>query len=218
MGLGAGLGIGFERLTRPHTEDMRRNLQAVTEARRMADWVIFSIHNHEYGVSRDESAAHIQALAHAVIDAGADVVVGHGPHHDRGIEIYHDKPIIYSLGAFITQTHTTSRQPHDLMQMFGLNHESSVAELFELRGQASAQPGPGWWGVVPVLDFEARRLRRLTLHPIELGFGQPRSQSGRPMLANGTYAEQALERVRRLSTPFGTTVDIQKGLGVVSMD
>lgn len=212
------LGSGFERVTRLHTEDMRRNLQAVTEARRMADWVIFSVHNHEYGESRDEPAAHIQALAHAVIDAGADVVVGHGPHRDRGIEIYKGKPIFYSLGAFITQTHTTSKQPHDVLQMFGLNHESSVAELFELRGRAYAQPGPDWWGVIPVVEFEDRRLRRLTLHPIELGFGQPRSQSGRPMLANGTYAEQALERVQRLSVPFGTTVDIQKGLGVVSMD
>ncbi len=37
-----------------------------------------------------------------MIDAGADVVVGHGPHVLRGIEFYGGKPIVYSLGNFLT--------------------------------------------------------------------------------------------------------------------
>jgi hypothetical protein len=37
-----------------------------------------------------------------VIDAGADAVVGHGPHVLRGIEYYEGKPIAYSLGNFLT--------------------------------------------------------------------------------------------------------------------
>jgi len=39
-------------------------------------------------------------LAHAAIDAGADAVIGHGPHVLQGIEIYHGAPILYSLGNF----------------------------------------------------------------------------------------------------------------------
>ena len=38
-----------------------------------------------------EPSEHVRELAHAVIDAGADIVVGHGPHRDRGIEIYDGK-------------------------------------------------------------------------------------------------------------------------------
>jgi poly-gamma-glutamate synthesis protein (capsule biosynthesis protein) len=40
-------------------------------------------------------------LAHAMIDAGADAVVGGHPHVTQGAEVYRDKPIIYSLGNFV---------------------------------------------------------------------------------------------------------------------
>lgn len=42
------------------------------------------------------------AFAHAVIDAGADLVIGHGPHVLRAFEIYKNKLIAYSLGNFLT--------------------------------------------------------------------------------------------------------------------
>lgn len=41
------------------------------------------------------------AEAHAIIDAGADAVIGHHPHWPQGIEMYRDRPIVYSLGNFI---------------------------------------------------------------------------------------------------------------------
>lgn len=40
-------------------------------------------------------------VAHALIDAGADAIVGHHPHVYQGIEIYKNKPIVYSLGNFL---------------------------------------------------------------------------------------------------------------------
>ncbi len=46
-----------------------------------------------------------------MIDAGADVFVGHGPHVLRGIEIYKGKPIFYSLSNFIFQNETVLRMP-----------------------------------------------------------------------------------------------------------
>ena len=39
-------------------------------------------------------------IAHAAIDAGADVVMGHGPHVPLAIEIYRGKPVFYGLGSF----------------------------------------------------------------------------------------------------------------------
>ncbi|MGB5014409.1 MAG: CapA family protein, partial [Pyrinomonadaceae bacterium] len=42
------------------------------------------------------------AFARTVIDAGADLVLGHGPHVMRGMEIYKDRLIAYSLGNFAT--------------------------------------------------------------------------------------------------------------------
>lgn len=211
-------GNGFDRHSRAFAVDVERNLASVREARRMADWVIFSVHNHEGGATLDEPSDHIVSLAHAVIDAGADVVIGHGPHVDRGIEIYQGKPIVYSLGNFIMQNDQVERMPHDSMLLWGLGHEHSAADLFDTRaaGRHHAEtPGPGWWSAIVMLSFSARSLAELRLHPIELGFGLSRSQAGRPALADGDIARRALERFRDLSGPFGVSVEIDNCAGVV---
>ena len=51
-----------------------------------------------YGEDRGD----VVEFAHAVIDAGADVVLGHGPHVPRALELYQDRLIAYSLGNFCT--------------------------------------------------------------------------------------------------------------------
>jgi len=63
------------------------------------DAVIVNIHwgreyEHEFDKAQRETA-------HTLIDAGADIVIGHHPHVVEGMEIYHGKPIFYSLGNFI---------------------------------------------------------------------------------------------------------------------
>ncbi len=49
-----------------------------------------------------ENRGDVYAFAHAVVDAGADVVIGHGPHVPRAVEVYEDRFIAYSLGNFWT--------------------------------------------------------------------------------------------------------------------
>lgn len=49
-----------------------------------------------------ENRGNVEAFAHAAIDAGADVVYGHGPHVTRALELYKDHLIMYSLGNFCT--------------------------------------------------------------------------------------------------------------------
>ena len=49
-----------------------------------------------------EDRGNVYQFAHTVIDAGADMVIGHGPHVLRAMEIYKNKLIVYSLGNFLT--------------------------------------------------------------------------------------------------------------------
>jgi cell wall-associated NlpC family hydrolase len=49
-----------------------------------------------------ENRGNVYEFAHAVIDAGADIVFGHGPHVLRAAELYKDRFIIYSMGNFCT--------------------------------------------------------------------------------------------------------------------
>jgi poly-gamma-glutamate synthesis protein (capsule biosynthesis protein) len=189
----------------------------------MADWVIFSIHNHEGGEHEDEPSEHIQWLARAAIDAGADVVIGHGPHADRGIEIHKGRPIFYSLGNFIMQNDAVERTPQDALALFGLGHDNTPADFYDARASSagyperSDEPGPGWWSAVAQVSFESKRLSSVSLHPLEFGFGLPRSQFGRPMLAQRDIAQRALARFRRLSEPFGTCVEVDGDIGVIRL-
>ena len=68
--------------------------------RTAADIVVAS---HHWGLSEDVLDYQVET-AHAAIDAGADVVMGHGPHYACAIEMYRGKPIFYGLGSFSFHT------------------------------------------------------------------------------------------------------------------
>jgi poly-gamma-glutamate capsule biosynthesis protein CapA/YwtB (metallophosphatase superfamily) len=79
----------------------------------LVDIVIVSFHGGAEGpqhqhVTRNteifhgEDRGNVWKFAHAVIDAGADVVFGHGPHVTRAVEVYNNRFIAYSLGNFCT--------------------------------------------------------------------------------------------------------------------
>ncbi len=73
--------------------------QAMIKAKSLADVVIVSMHSGtEYTAEANKRQI---AFAHAAIDEGADVVIGHHPHVVQNIEKYKDKYIFYSLGNFI---------------------------------------------------------------------------------------------------------------------
>lgn len=80
---------------------------AIGLARQRADVVVASFHmGEEY---RAEPVERQRALAHAAIDAGADLVVGHHPHVIETREIYRGRDIYYSLGNFVfDQSFSTS--------------------------------------------------------------------------------------------------------------
>jgi hypothetical protein len=54
------------------------------------------------GANFSQGEAYERQVAHAAIDAGADIVYGHGSHVVKGVEVYKGKPIMYCLGNFIT--------------------------------------------------------------------------------------------------------------------
>lgn len=59
-----------------------------------------------------EVLQYMQEIARAAIDAGADIVVGHGPHYALPVEVYRGRPIFYGLGSFSFHTGHGGRR-HD---------------------------------------------------------------------------------------------------------
>ena len=93
--------------------DIRRSAEVVDSLRRMVDVLVVTFHGGTEGAAATRTGDGPEALAgeprgdlrrwaHAVIDAGASAVVGHGPHVLRGVEFYAGRPIFYSLGNFAT--------------------------------------------------------------------------------------------------------------------
>ena len=75
---------------------LERFRQDVTALKAQADIVVSSHHMGHRGEILDFQSE----IAHAAIDAGADVVMAHAEHYPLGIEIYKAKPIYYGLGSF----------------------------------------------------------------------------------------------------------------------
>ena len=59
----------------------------------------------------------MREIGHAAIDAGADIVIGHGPHYSLAVEMYRGKPIYYGLGSFSFHTGHGGRRHGDWIGM-----------------------------------------------------------------------------------------------------
>lgn len=115
----------------PNLNDLIAARQLVALAKKKADIVIVSFHGGAEGeaaqhvpreteVFAGEKRGNVYAFAHAVIDAGADLVLGHGPHVMRAMEVYKGRMINYSMGNFATYG------------MFSLSGPQSLSAVFQI--------------------------------------------------------------------------------------
>lgn len=213
------LGEEFKTGTTLNAADRDGNLKWVRDARRMADWVLVSVHCHESGPHRDVPPEFLEDFARACIDDGADVFIGHGPHVTRGIEIYKGKPILYSLGNFIFQNDTVRWQPSYNYDLVKLGPAATPADFYDARSENDTRGFPAdpvyWESIAVRCEFTAGKFDHLVVYPIDLGHKKPRSQRGRPVLASPEMGARVLDRMQRLSRPYGTVIDIEGGVGTV---
>lgn len=216
----AGPQFGVDQ--KPNALDVAEIVESVKDAKALADYVVVTIHAHEGTPgNRLIPAKFLPAFAHAVIDAGADVFVGHGPHVLRGIEIYKGKPILYSLGDFIFQNETVLRLPADNYEPLGLGPEDRVADFNAKRYNNDTTGFPVdrliWESVIAIPAFRAGKLTDMKLYPIGLGFGKPAGRRGRPTLADETLSKKIMDDLIKLSQPLGTTIEYKDRVGTVKV-
>ncbi len=195
-------------------------LKSIHQARQHAGFVLFSIHAHETAGDKDSGPADFQpidlhfaneaaspndprpadfepALFHAAIDAGADAVVRTGPHVLGGIEIYRGKPIFYSLGS--------------LFFPFG-NQKTYVTAA----GETLHFPDESFQSMVAVSTYKNGMVSEIRLYPVAIRTA-PGPDMGFPYPAPPALALRILERVKKLSARFGTTINIQGNVGVIQV-
>ncbi|MBI4277625.1 MAG: CapA family protein [Armatimonadetes bacterium] len=185
-----------------NARDVKQACQEVAQAKRRADLVVVGIH---WGVAygfvagvQEDLAEYQRPLGHALVDAGADLVVGHHPHVVHGVERYRRGVILYSLGNF-------------------LFHALAVGAKLPL---TQDYPPYNWEGLKSVTARESvlatvtlgrRGVRRIVFTPTCM------DRSGEPEFITGAQAAAVLGRLAAYSARLGTRLRIAGGRAALEM-
>jgi Bacterial capsule synthesis protein PGA_cap len=103
----------------PLEQDLEAMREDIAKAKAKADAVVIFVH---WGLSHmpKTTAMYETTAAHAAIDAGADIVIGHGPHVLKGVEVYKGKVCFYSIGNFLTHGSFDRRKTKAKFAVWGL--------------------------------------------------------------------------------------------------
>ncbi len=118
-----------------HDFNLKEAVELIRAAQVQADLVIINIHwGTEY---QHQFSQHQQTIGRALIEAGADIIIGHHPHVVQGMEIYQNKPIFYSLGNFIFDQYFSLDTQQGLAIGLDILDNQTTVFLFPLQSRAS---------------------------------------------------------------------------------
>ncbi|MEA5456173.1 CapA family protein [Sinomonas sp. JGH33] len=116
--------------TSPGDPRLRDLVDLVRRTRSEVGFLVVSAH---WGANWGTSVpADHRAVAHALVDAGADVVFGHSAHIFRGVEVYHGRPVVYSAGDFVDDYAVDPLQRNDESFAFVLEAHDGVPVALRL--------------------------------------------------------------------------------------
>ncbi len=230
--------------TIPRKSDLERNVRSVKGAAGMADWVIYALHDHTtdgLGADRSNPSSSTKTIAKAVIDAGADVFFGtasNGESAYKGIEIYKNKPIFWTLGVWAEMVEGMYFQPWDVFDGLLLPLDADVSTVVDRMNQMFGRKGYDkktlelnwsredkdlyWSAFLATMKFEGaqgpdRKVTEIKLIPCDLRGDLPRAQRGRPVRARGIIASKVLGLLKENSAKYGTEIEIKNETGIVKL-
>lgn len=160
-------------------------LRAIRALRLQVDVVLVSVH---FGVEGEPKPGPKQThFAHAVIDAGADVLIGHHPHVLQSVEIYRERPIVYSLGNFLFGKQSKVRRQSAILHLrLGSGKQPIRSVSFQ---PVLADPERE----IPLLaEGEEARLIRERLRNVSRGFAASWTEHGEELELLGPWTMPAV--------------------------
>ena len=150
--------------------DTVRAYEIVRGLKERCDIVIVSFHggaegaDYQHLTREDEiflgqNRGNVYRFAHGVIDAGADIVLGHGPHVTRAVEVYKGRFIAYSMGNFATYSNVNIKGVNGLAPIFRISTDRRTGAFLSARVISTYQIKPPNRG--PHIDPQRRVLRIL---------------------------------------------------------
>jgi poly-gamma-glutamate capsule biosynthesis protein CapA/YwtB (metallophosphatase superfamily) len=205
-------------------DDLRQILRSIRGGKEYSDFTIATIHTHEGGAYPSDSypTDFLIELAHKAIDNGADVFVGHGVHTLRGIEIYKGKPIFYGLNSFVYQLEEGpigfGRYREAKVNPFTTDETEAEMNLKSWEKAGPDATRDNMESVIAGCRYDKGQLVEVLLYPIDLGYGGPISQKGIPRIATGEASARILQKLQKISTPFGTVITIENNVGTIHVE
>ena len=175
-----------------------------------ADYIIMNAHSHDIkGATDDTPDDYFVEFAHRCIDEGVTMFIGTGTHQLKGIEVYKNRPIFYSLGDFIFADEYLKYWSSDFTEKFGIQYDISSEELWDFRSRNKTTglefDEMNYNSIIPIVELFEGKINRLYLYPIELGFDEKNGKSkGYPYLAEDDKKLKITERIKELSKVYGT--------------
>jgi len=207
------------RVTHPLKEDMDRVKLSILEASKQADCIVISFHSHQMDGINTRPAEFIREFCHECIDAGANVIFGHGAHELRGLEIYKNCPIFYGLGDFIFHNEMQSAMPREFYEKVGLDYSEhdfvGIAMDTRSKGRTRGlQADPKAWETVAAsIEFLDGNVNKINIYPVTLGYELGRSCRGWPMIDR---SGKILNYFTNLSEKdYGTKVVVNNNIGQI---
>ena len=207
-------------------KDAEEVLKSIADASKRSDLTIFSLHTHE-GLNENWYASRppefIEKMARDAIDAGADVVVGHGAHFLRGVEIYHGRPIFYNLGSLLMEFEAgESIIAPEMYESYGYDVNSRPSDLHSNR--AKDKDG-NFIGFNAERRFSENCLLQIDqtekgvsfgLLPIDLCMAADRIlDRGLPKIASPEAARTIAANMTAYSKPYGTKLVYDETDGLI---
>ncbi len=198
-----------EKVEGPLESDVKAMEDDIVLARRRNDLLLVSLHNHDvthhraYGI-QDTTPPNEQIMFRRAIEAGADMVIGTGPHVLRGIEFHQGRPIFYSLGDFIYQYRTPERIPADVIHQRDIEMPRPAnVSVFDRRESREVLES-----VMVRMTMNQGKLKRIQLLPVTIDDEGP--LYGAPRLASTKRGGEIIALMQKLSAPYGTKI-LSKG-------
>jgi poly-gamma-glutamate synthesis protein (capsule biosynthesis protein) len=197
-------------LSRPDEASLAAMKDDIAVAGRDGRLVVVALHK---GIVHTPSklAPYERAVAHAAVDAGAHVVVGHHAHIIRGIEIYKGRPIFHGLGNGCVVTNALSPEQ---------SHPARAQWARRRKQMFGFEPDPAYT-LAPfhpeAVNAMLGHVRRLDDGRLETGFIPVYVEPpGRPVLADEARAQATVEYVARITVGAGLPpLKMQRGDGMV---
>ncbi|MGZ8565584.1 MAG: CapA family protein [Actinomycetota bacterium] len=216
--LGTAMGVRHD----PDDEALAANLRAIRLAAQHADVVVAAAHSHQGDGHPDEPPTFLRSWARAAIDHGADVVAVSGPHRLAPVDLYRGHPILYGLGNFLwcDMQEPIQRYHYDesrelLRERFDDPWAVTDADLMGALSEDSFGDEAIFRSMMVRVRLGPDGLDELRLHLVDLGRSEPITRRGIPRVPAPGVAHEILDAVAAMSEPFGVSVAIEEGIGLV---